>query len=455
MSEMRKRQRRRMRPRRIAAFLLLAAGVVCAATGVLANGADARVENGPLVERVVIDDTVQPVSAARLERAITRANADGAAMLIVELDTPGGLLDSTREMVGAMLRSRVPVAVYIAPEGARGGSAGFFLLEAADVAAMAPGTNAGASHPVVEGAEPDATMRQKMENDAAAFLRSYVSRRGRNVAAAEDAVRNSKSYSAEEALDAHLIDVIAGDDPALLREMDGREVTRMDGSKQRLALAGARVVTLKPTVRERVLDALENPNLALLLLAAGVLLIYVEFHVPGTIVPGALGTVMVLLALFALNMLPVRHAAVALLVAGVVLLALEVKFASHGALAVAGIAALAAGLMTLVDAPVEQLRVRPGVAIGVSAGLGGLTVFLLRLAMRAKRRKALTGVAALVGATGVAMERIGAAAEADERCGRVMVEGEIWEAVAEGGIEAEAAVRVTGADGDRLRVSRV
>ena len=450
MNEQGQKQRNRKRLRKIAAFLLLAAGMGAG----MRLAAQAPLKQSPLVERVVIDDTVQPVSAARLERAIQRANGDGAVLLVVELNTPGGLLDSTREMVGAMLRSRVPVAVYIAPEGARGGSAGFFLLEAADVAAMAPGTNAGASHPVVEGGEPDATMRQKMENDAAAFLRSYVSRRGRNVAAAEDAVRSSKAYSAQEALDAHLIDVIAENDQALLNDLNGRVVTRMDGSTERLALAGARVATLEPTVRERVLDALENPNLALLLLAAGVLLIYVEFHVPGTIVPGATGTAMVLLALFALNLLPVRHAALGLLVAGVVLLALEIKFASHGALALAGIVALAAGLLTLVDAPVEELRVRPGVAIGVSVGLGGLTVFLLRLAMRAKRRKALVGVAALVGATGVAMERIETAAGADGHCGRVMVEGEIWEAVAEGAIEAEAAVRVTGADGDRLRVSR-
>ena len=440
-------------PRRIAAFLLcVLAGVVLVGVSRAADGAG--VANQPRVDWVAIDDTVQPVSAARLERGIARANADGASLVVIELNTPGGLLDSTREMVGAMLRSRVPVSVYIAPEGARGGSAGFFLLEAADVAAMAPGTNAGASHPVLEGIEPDQTMKQKMENDAAAFLRSYVSRRGRNVEAAEQAVRSSKSYSAQEALDAHLIDVIAENDQTLLHDLDGRTVTRMDGSTQRLMLTGARVVTLEPTVRERVLGTLENPNLALLLLAAGVLLIYVEFHVPGTIVPGAMGTVMTLVALFALNMLPVRHTALLLLVAGVFLLALEVKFTSHGLLALGGIVSLTVGLLTLVDAPVAELRVNPGVAIGVSVGLGGITVFLLRLAMRAKRRKALTGVAALVGATGVAMEAIETAVGEDGRCGHVMVEGEIWEATADESLAAETAVRVTGSEADRLRVSR-
>ena len=439
---------RRPVPQMLAALFLFAALLF------VSMAARAQALRRPLIERITLDDTIQPVSAARLERAIARANTDGASLLLVELNTPGGLLDATREMVGTMLRSRVPIAVYIAPEGARGGSAGFFLLEAADIAAMAPGTNAGASHPVLEGGEPDATMRQKMENDAAAFLRSYVSRRGRNVAAAEQAVRESKAYSAQEALDAHLIDLVAANDAALLQQLDGRTVTRMDGSTERLSLSHAVVVTLAPTLRERVLGTLENPNLALLLLAAGVLLIYVEFHLPGTIVPGATGTVMVLLALFALNLLPIRHTALALLVAGIVLLALEIKTMSHGLLALAGVACLAGGLLTLVDAPVPELRVQPGVAIGISVALGGVTVFLLRLAMRAKRRKVLTGVAALIGATGVAMEAITPVADAESRCGRVMVDGEIWEAVAEGAIAAETPVRVTGTSGDRLRVER-
>ncbi len=417
-------------------------------------GTQAKASGRPLIERMTLDDTIQPVSAARLERSIARANADGASLLLVELNTPGGLLDSTREMVGAILRSRVPIVVYIAPEGARGGSAGFFLLEAADIAAMAPGTNAGASHPVLEGGEPDATMRQKMENDAAAFLRSYVSQRGRNVTAAEQAVRESKAYSAQEALNAHLIDLVAANEATLLQQLDGRTLTRMDGSTERLSLSHAVVVTLVPTLRERVLGTLENPNLALLLLAAGVLLIYVEFHLPGTIVPGATGTVMVFLALFALNLLPVRHTALALLIAAIVLLALEIKTMSHGLLALAGIACLAGGLLTLVDAPVPELRVQPGVAIGISVALGGVTVFLLRLAMRAKRRKVLTGVAALIGATGVAMEAITPAADPEFPSGRVMVDGEIWEAVAEDAIAAETPVRVIGTSDDRLRVER-
>jgi membrane-bound serine protease (ClpP class) len=279
----------------------------------------------PIVDKLVLADTIQPVTAGQLDRAIARANSDGAQALLVELDTPGGLLDSTRGMVGAILGSRVPVIVYVAPGGARAGSAGFFLLEAADVAAMAPGTNAGAAHPVIEfGSQPDATMSEKIENDAEAFLRSYVTGRNRNAKAAEAAVHSSHSYTAEEALDQHLIDLTSTSDAQLLTALDGRTITRIDGTKLVLHLAGARIEVLQPTLRESLLGWLVNPNIALLMLVGGALLIYLEFNTPGTIVPGALGTLMVLLAIFGLNLLPIRYTAVLLLVAALALLLLEV-----------------------------------------------------------------------------------------------------------------------------------
>ena len=223
------------------------------------------------------------------------------------------------------------------PPVARAGSAGFFLLEAADVAAMAPGSNAGAAHPVVMGAKLDDTMKQKLENDTAAFLRSYVARRGRNVQAAEDAVRSSKSYSDQEALQLKLIDLVAPDDASLLNDIDGRTITRFDGSKMVLHTRGAELVAVDPTLREEILDRLTDPNLAVLVLMVGGLLIYVEFNTPGTIIPGTLGTILVLLALFGLNLLPVRYTSVMLLVAAFALLILEAHFASHGVLAAAGI----------------------------------------------------------------------------------------------------------------------
>jgi len=403
----------------------------------------------PFVDKLVLADTIQPVTAGELKQALAKANADGAEALLIELDTPGGLLDSTRAMAGAILSSRVQVIVYVSPEGARAGSAGFFLLESADIAAMAAGTNAGAAHPVIElGPQPDATMSQKIENDAEAFLRSYVTRRGRNAAAAEEAVHSSHSYTAQEALDQHLIDVVANNDWELLHQLEGREITRLDGSKLTLRLANARVDYVRPTLRDELLDWLVNPNVALLFLVCGALLIYLEFNMPGTIVPGALGTLMVLLAVFALNLLPIRFTAVLLLVAALAFLLLEAKFGGHGVLAVAGIVCLTFGTLTLVAAPVPEMAISPWAALAVSAGFGGITVFLVRLAIRARRRKALVGPDALEGCTASAMEVL-----APE--GHVLVEGEIWQAVASKPIPAGAAVRVVGHEEYLLHVEPV
>ncbi len=391
----------------------------------------------PIVAKLVLDDTIQPVSQGTLQRAVQTANTSGAATLLIELNTPGGMLESTRAMVGAILSSRVPVIVYVAPAGARAGSAGFFLLESADVAAMAPGTNAGAAHPVLEFGKPDETMNQKILNDAEAFLRSFVTRRSRNAEAAQAAVQSSHAYTAEEALSEHLIDLIAPNEEQLLGMLDGRQITRIDGNKITLHLAGARVEQIKPTLRETMLGWLVDPNIALLLLVAGALLIYLEFNTPGTIVPGSLGTLMVLLAIFGLNLLPIRYTAVLLLVAALVLMVLEAKFGGHGALAIAGLVCLAFGTLTLVAAPVPEMGVSPLVAIAVSAAFGGITVLLVRLAVRARRMKARLGADALVGKLASAMEAL-----APE--GHVLVEGEIWRAVASQPIAAGAHLRVVG-----------
>jgi len=421
-------------PGLVAVFLLLVPGGVSGRAGYCAETAPEQ----PVVDKLVLDDTIQPVSADELNRALKQANSDGAQALLVELDTPGGLLDSMRDMVGAILRSRVPVIVYVAPSGARAGSAGFFLLESADVAAMAPGTEAGAAHVVSEIGKPDETEMQKVENDAEAFMRSYVTKRGRNADAAQAAEQSSHSYTAEEALNQHLIDLIANNESELLKDLDGRQVTRLDGEKTTLHVGGARIVTIKPTLRDEVLGWLVNPNIALLFLVGGALLIYLEFNSPGTIVPGTLGTVMVLLAVFALNLLPVRYTAVLLLIAAMVLLVLEAKVGGHGALAVAGIVCLAFGMLTLVAAPVPEMNVSPWVAVSISAAFGAITVFLVRLAVRARRRKAKIGADAMVGCAATAMEEL-----APE--GHVLVEGEIWRAVAATApVHRGTALRVVG-----------
>jgi membrane-bound serine protease (ClpP class) len=310
-------------------------------------------------------------------------------------------------------------------------------MEAADIAAMAPGTNAGAAHVVFEGGKPDETLSKKVENDAEAFLRSYVFRRNRNTDAAVAAVASSQSYTAEEALNQHLIDVIAGSDSQLLDSIDGRQITRMDGTKQVLHTRGARIEVVQPTVRENLLGWLVNPNIAILLLVGGALLIYLEFNTPGTIVPGALGTLMVLLGVFALDLLPIRFTAVLLLIAAFALMMLEAKFGGHGVLAITGIVCLAFGTLTLIAAPIPELRVNPWVAIGVSLGFGLITVFLVRLAFKARRLKARLGADALVGSEASAMEPLSPE-------GHVLVEGEIWRGVATEPVAAGARLRVVG-----------
>jgi membrane-bound serine protease (ClpP class) len=411
----------------------------------------------PLVYRLEIRDTIQPVTAGRLDRALAIANRDHAAALLIELDTPGGLLDSTRHMVGAILASPVPVIVYIGPAGARAGSAGFFLLESADIAAMAPGTNAGAAHPVLASGTPDETMKMKMENDAAAFLRSYVVPRGRNAEVAESGVRSSKSFSADEALSQKLIDLTAANESQLLSSLDGKTIKRMNGQPAAtLHLANAQIVTLEPTLREQMLGYLANPNLALLLLVGGGLLIYLEFNAPGTIVPGALGTVMVLLAIFALDLLPIRHTAVLLLLAAAVLIVLELKFASHGVLAVAGIACLAFGTLTLIDAPIPELAIQPVIAIALSTSFGILTVLLLRLALRARHNKSLIGPAALVGFPATAMEPLLLTGDSEaQTIGHILVQGEIWQATSSEAVPERTKLQVTGFHGDILEVQPV
>jgi membrane-bound serine protease (ClpP class) len=403
----------------------------------------------PRVVLIHLNDTVQPISADYMARGLDAAAAQHADAVLIEINTPGGLLESMRQMVSKIIASPIPVIVYVAPSGSRAGSAGFFLLEAADVAAMAPGSNAGAAHPVVEGgAKLDDIMKQKLENDTAAFLRSYVARRGRNVQAAEDAVRSSKSYSDQEALQLHLIDLVAPDDASLLNTVDGRTVTRFDGSKVVLHTRGAQLITVDPTLREAILDRLTDPNLAVLVLMIGGLLIYVEFNTPGTIIPGALGTIMVLLALFGLNLLPVRYTSVMLLVAAFALLILEAHFASHGVLAAAGIVSLVVGALTLVDGPIPELRVHLATALSAGVAFGLITVFLLRLALRARRNKSRMGGDAMIGLIAVVTQPLAPS-------GQVMVNGELWQAESATPAAAGEKVRVRALRDLTLLVERV
>jgi membrane-bound serine protease (ClpP class) len=427
-------------------LVTVAAFVVAITLGASALVAQPSASN-QVILKLPLHDTIQPISAAYLQRGLRHAAEVHAAAVLVELGTPGGLLTSTRAMVTAIEQSEIPVIVYVAPSGSRAGSAGFFILESADVAAMAPGTEAGASHPILEGEKMEPILKTKIENDAAAFLRSYVSRRGRNVQAAEDAVRNSKSYTDQEAMNLHLIDVIAPNTAALLRQLNGTTITRFNGTKQTLHLEDAHLETMLPSTRERILSALTNPNLAVILLILGGLLVYMEFNAPGTIVPGALGTLLVLISLFALNLLPLEYTAVGFLIGAAVLFVLDVKFTTHGILGLAAIGCLVFGLLTLVDGPIPQMRVQLGTALGAGIGFGLITIFLGTIAVRAHRSKVQTGGEALLGAMGTAQTAI-------DPSGQVLVRGELWQAHATTPIAFGETVRIRGRKGLLLEVER-
>ncbi|HEY5177445.1 MAG TPA: nodulation protein NfeD [Terriglobales bacterium] len=400
------------------------------------------------IVKIRVDDTIHPITAEYIDRAIEHARQTNADAVLIELSTPGGLLDSTRTIIQTILASPVPVIIYVAPSGARAASAGFFILEAADVAAMAPGTNTGAAHPVTLGGEKmDDTMKTKVENDAAAFMRSYVGPRGRNVKVAETAVRESKSWTDQEALQQHLIDVVARDQNDLFHQLDGRTVKRFDGKPVKLHLAGDSVDELPMTLKQRILDFLLDPNIAFLVLAVGALALYAEFNHPGAIVPGVVGVVFILLALFALNLLPTRYASFTLIIASFVLFALEAKFATHGILGLGGIALLTIGGLLLVDGPIPQMRVQLWTALGVSVPLGVITVFLMTIALRARRSKVVTGLQGMIGAVGEARTDI-------DPEGKVFVQGELWNAHAPSRVGIGEHVVVRKVEGLELEVEK-
>ena len=399
--------------------------------------------------KIVVHDTVHPISDEFIGRALGQAARDHDEAVLIELSTPGGLVDSTRSIIQKILASPVPVIVYVAPTGSRAASAGFFILESADIAAMAPGTNTGAAHPVVFGGEKmDQVMKEKMENDAAAFMRSFVSKRGRNVDLAESAVRQSKSFTDQEALKQKLIDVIASDQADLFKQLDGRTVTRFNGSTAVLHLRNQRVQSLEMSLKQRILDVIMDPNVAFILFAIGMLALYVEFNHPGVILPGVVGFIFILLAIFAFNILPTRYAALILIVAAFVLFILDAKFATHGVLTVGGIALMILGALLLVDAPIPEMRVRLVTALTVSVPIGLITVFLVGLVIKARRSKIVTGSQGLIGEIGVAQSAL-------QPEGKVFVHGELWDAVSSATIAPGSRVQVKRVDGLRLEVDQV
>jgi membrane-bound serine protease (ClpP class) len=387
------------------------------------------------------------VTVEIVSRAISQAQKENAAAVLVRINTPGGLMEAMRQTIEKIVASPVPVITYVTPSGGRAASAGFFILEAGDVAAMAPGTNAGAAHPVLMGGEMDPEMKRKVENDAAASMRGVTDKRGRNSALAEKAVLESKSFTEKEALDQHLIEFIAGNEQDLMAQLDGRQVTQFDGSRQTLHLKGAEVETYEPNLRERIISAVADPNIALILIVIGALGVYVEVSSPGLIAPGVVGAIAILLGLSALSVLPISWSGAGLLALGFVLFALEAKFVSHGVLTLGGAAALTLGAMLLIDSPSPELRIRWSVAISLALPFALITSLLLTLAVRARANKVMTGSAGMLGEAAIVVTAL-------DPAGKVRVRGEYWDASGPAGarLDPGARVRITAVDGLHLAV---
>lgn len=396
---------------------------------------------------------IHPVSADYMVAAIRRADAANAALLVFTLRTPGGLVDSTREITTAMLASRTPIVVFIAPSGSRAASAGFLITMASDVAAMAPGTHIGAAHPVSgSGEQTDETMSKKAASDVAASARALAARRGRNLDLVDQAVIESRSYTEEEASKATppLVELIAADLDDLLKQLEGRSVTRFDGTEVVLRTADATVETVDMNWRQRLLSAIAHPQIAYLLFSLGTLGLTIELWNPGSIVPGVVGGLCLLLAFFAFSILPINYAGVLLILFGIMLLILEVKFASYGVLGIGGVVSFVLGSMMLVDASAPDLRLGLGFVLPIAIGTSAIMVFLVHLAVQAQRARPVTGTSGMVGETGRALTALGPGTT-----GQVSTRGEIWFARASESIPPGADVVVTDVAGLTLSVAPV
>ncbi|MCB9385564.1 MAG: nodulation protein NfeD [Bryobacterales bacterium] len=419
-------------------LLLLAALLLSVAFGAHAQA--------PRILTIDIDSVVHPLTADIVDRGLRQAEESGAQAVLIRLNTPGGMLAATQQIIQSIVGSKVPVITFVTPSGGKAASAGFMILMAGDIAAMAPGTNTGAATPVLMGGgELDETMKRKVQNDAAAAMRAITDKRGRNTELAEEAVVSARSFTEEEALESNLIDVIVTENE-LPDALEGRLVRRFDGAEATLATAGATLQPMELSYRQRVLLPLTDPSLAFILTALGLLGIYIEFTHPGLVFPGVFGGLMAIIGLMALSLLPINWAGAALLVFGVACLIAEAFIVSHGILAAGGVVAMTLGAVMLIDTQVPELSIGWGVAMAVTVPFAVITVFLLNLAIRSFRYKVTTGEEGMIGETGVVKMAIGPDG------GRVFVQGELWWADAARPIAAGAHVRVKEVRGLRLTV---
>jgi membrane-bound serine protease (ClpP class) len=417
----------------------------------LLRAATPEAQNTPLVLELRLDREVEPVLATYIDEGLAEAAHRRAALVLITMDTPGGLSDSMTDMIHHILESPVPVAVFVSPSGARGASAGFFILLSADVAAMAPGTRTGASTPILLpggfSVPVDEVLRKKMNNDATAFLRSFTEKRNRNPKLAETSVTDAQAFTENEALAGHLIDLIARDNADLLKQLNGREIKRFDGKTEKLSLENYRLDEFHLSARQKFLARIVDPDVFFLLLLVGVLGLYTEFTHPGVIAPGVIGGICAVLALYAMHLLPVNFAGVVLILLAFALFIMEAKFASHGVLLIGGIVSMFLGAIFLIRSPLTPGGVSMGVALGVTLPVALLTVFLMRLVLKSRAWKTATGKEEMLGAEGVVTTPLPAQGE-----GMIRVHGELWRAAASSPVPEGALVRVTRVDGLKLFV---
>ncbi len=405
----------------------------------------------PFVLELSLDGEVEPILATYIDEGLADAAKRHAALVLITMDTPGGLSDSMKDMIEHILASPVPVAVFVSPTGGRGASAGFYILLSADIAAMAPGTHAGAASPIIAiGGFPqqiDEVFRRKINQDAMAFLRSFTERRGRNPELAEKAITESKAFTEKEALDGKMIDLIVNSPDDLLRQLDGRTIKRFDGTQVKLMLKGAARTPFELSARQKFLARIVEPDVFFVLLILGVLGLYTEFTHPGVIAPGVIGGICLILALYAMHFLPVNLAGLFLIALSLAFFILEAKAPSHGVLAFGGVVSMFLGALFLIRSPLTSGGVSIGVALAGTLPFGVLAVVLMRLVLRSRKWKSATGKEELIGAHGVAVARLSAGAE-----GMIRVHGELWRAESSQPVQEGEAVKVLRVEGLKLYV---
>jgi membrane-bound serine protease (ClpP class) len=433
---------------------LLCALCVSALAFVFPSAAAEEHGSAPTVLELKLDGEVEPILATYIDEGIADAAHRNAALVLITMDTPGGLTDSMKDIIQHILSSPVPVAVFVFPSGSRAASAGFYILLSADIAAMAPGTHTGAASPVIAvGGYPmaiDETMRKKINNDAMAFLRSFTEKRRRNPTLAETAITDAKAFTEKESLDGKMIDLVASSEDDLLRLLNGREITRFDGRKIKLALSNPTRVEFQLSGRQKFLARIVAPDMFFLLLIVGALGLYTEFTHPGMVAPGVIGGICLVLALYAMHILPVNFAGVFLIVLALALFILEAKYTSHGVLLAGGIISMLLGAMFLIRSPLTAGGVSLGMAIAVTLPFAALTVFLMRLVLRSRKWKSATGREEMLSEQGIVVSPILSGAE-----GMIRIHGELWRAVSAQPVPEGKPVRVLKIEGLKLYVEPI